>query len=434
MVKSKSRQKVVLNKEVLSMEVSKEFESEYSKVVLISVSEDEATLDELERLVETAGGSVVARMTQNRERPDVATYIGSGKAKELAEFIENDGGINLVIADEELSPSQIKNLEDALSCRVIDRTMLILDIFALHANSAAGKLQVEIACLRYTAPRLMGKGKELSRLGGGIGTRGPGESKLETDRRHVKRRIEALEEKIAELERTRELQKKSRSKKGIPSVAIVGYTNAGKSTLLNGLTGAGVLAEDKLFATLDPVTRIMKLPCGNEVLLTDTVGFIDRLPHHLIKAFRSTLEELKYADIIIILTDASESVEEQMRKNSVTDSLVEEFGGLSKDIIRVYNKIDACESREFIPKEGFGISAKTGEGIEALLTELERIVKSKKCICEFMIPYDRMDVSNALYNKAVVISSEYTDEGNLIVAEMESAFLPQFLKFMKNNN
>jgi GTP-binding protein HflX len=312
--------------------------------------------------------------------------------------------------------------------------MLILDIFALHANSAAGKLQVEIACLRYTAPRLTGKGKELSRLGGGIGTRGPGESKLETDRRHIKRRIEALEEKLDELDRTRGLQKESRTKKGIPTVAIVGYTNAGKSTLLNGLTGAGVLAEDKLFATLDPVTRIMKLLCGNEILLTDTVGFIDRLPHHLVKAFRSTLEELKFADIILILTDASESVEEQLRKNAVTDSLVEEFGCSSQDIVRVYNKIDACETREYIPKEGFGISAKSGEGIEALLNELERIVKKKKCVCEFMIPYDRMDVSNALYQKAVVISSEYTDEGNLIVAEMESSTLPQFLKFMKNNN
>lgn len=416
------------------MDIMKEFESEYSKVVLISISEDEATLDELERLVDTAGGCVVARMTQNREKPDVATYIGSGKAKELGEFIENNGDINLVIADGEFSPSQIKNLEDAVGCRVIDRTMLILDIFALHANSAAGKLQVEIACLRYTAPRLTGKGKELSRLGGGIGTRGPGESKLETDRRHIKRRIEALEEKLDELDRTRGLQKESRTKKGIPTVAIVGYTNAGKSTLLNGLTGAGVLAEDKLFATLDPVTRIMKLPCGNEVLLTDTVGFIDRLPHHLVKAFRSTLEELKFADIILILTDASESVEEQLRKNAVTDSLVEEFGGSSKDIVRVYNKIDACETREYIPKEGFGISAKSGEGIEALLNELERIVKKKKCVCEFMIPYDRMDVSNALYQKAVVISSEYTDEGNLIVAEMESSTLPQFLKFMKNNN
>lgn len=414
-------------------EIKNEFESEFSKAVLISIGEDEATLTELERLVETAGGSVVAIMTQNRQQPDVATYIGSGKAKELNEFVENND-VNLVVADGELSPSQIKNLEDIVGVRVIDRTMLILDIFALHANSAAGKLQVEIACLRYTAPRLVGKGKELSRLGGGIGTRGPGESKLETDRRHIKRRIEALEEKLTELERTRGLQKESRSKKGIPTVAIVGYTNAGKSTLLNGLTGAGVLAEDKLFATLDPITRIMKLPSGNEVLLTDTVGFIDRLPHHLVKAFRSTLEELKFADIILILTDSSESVEEQMRKNAVTEKLIEEFGGDTKDIVRVYNKIDQCENREFIPKDSFGISAKTGEGIEELLSELERIIKSKKCVCEFMIPYDRMDVSNALYKKAVVISSEYTDEGNYIVAEMESANLHQFLKFMKNNN
>ena len=411
-----------------------EFESEKSKAVLISISDDEATLAELERLLDTAMGEVKAIMTQSRDKPDVATYIGSGKAKELAEFIENNPEINLVVADGELTPSQIRNLEDIVKCRVIDRTMLILDIFALHANSAAGKLQVEIACLKYTAPRLMGKGKELSRLGGGIGTRGPGESKLETDRRHIKRRIEALEERIRELDRTRALQKESRSKKGIPTVAIVGYTNAGKSTLLNGLTGAGVLAEDKLFATLDPVTRIMKLPGGNEVLLTDTVGFIDRLPHHLVKAFRSTLEELKYADIIMILTDSSESVEEQLRKNGVTEKLVEEFGGASKDIVRVYNKVDMAESREFIPKDAFAISAIKGEGIEELLSEIERIVKSKKMVYEFLIPYANMDVSNALYRKATVISSEYTDEGNLIVAEIESANLSQFLKYMKNNN
>ena len=413
------------------MEIIKDFESEKGVVVLLSISEDEATLSELERLVDTVGGRVVAIMTQNREKPDVSTYIGSGKAKELGEFIENNGEVNLVIADGELSPSQIKNLEDIVGVRVIDRTMLILDIFALHANSAAGKLQVEIACLRYTAPRLMGKGKELSRLGGGIGTRGPGESKLETDRRHIKRRIEALEEKLTELERTRALQKESRSKKRIPTIAIVGYTNAGKSTLLNALTGAGVLAEDKLFATLDPVTRIMKLPEGNEVLLTDTVGFIDRLPHHLVKAFRSTLEELKFADIVMILTDASESVEEQMRKNSVTDSLVEEFGGNGKDVVRVYNKIDAAENREFIPKDSFGISAKTGEGVEKLLSELERIVKSKKCVCKFLVPYANMEISNALYKKATVLSSEYTNEGNLIVAELESAVLPQFVKYIQ---
>ncbi len=416
------------------MELTKEFESEHAKAVLISISDDDATLNELERLVETVEGEVVAIMTQNREKPDVCTYIGSGKAEELREFISDNEGINLVIADGELSPSQIKNLEDALGVRVIDRTMLILDIFALHANSAAGKLQVEIACLRYTAPRLMGKGKELSRLGGGIGTRGPGESKLETDRRHIKRRIEALEEKLSEIERTRAIQKESRSKKGLPTVAIVGYTNAGKSTLLNALTGAGVLAEDKLFATLDPVTRIMKLPEGNDVLLTDTVGFIDRLPHHLVKAFRSTLEELKFADIIVILTDSSECVEEQLRKNSVTESLVEEFGGASKDIVRVYNKIDSCKNREHIPKEGIGISAKTGEGIENLLLKLEEIIKSKKIICEFLIPYANMDVSNALYRKATVISSEFTDDGNFIVAEMESANLSQFLKYMKNND
>ena len=267
--------------------------------------EVEVSLDELERLLDTAGGEVFARMVQNKSTPDPRTLIGSGKVEELAELCRaND--VDLVVFDCDLSPVQIRNLEDdirgdnkKMKLRVIDRSMLILDIFALHAVTAEGKLQVELAQLQYTAPRMTGHGIEMSRLGGGIGTRGPGESKLESDRRHMKRRVDALRAELAVVEKNRRTMRASRDRSGLPRVAIVGYTNAGKSTLLNALTGAGILAEDKLFATLDPTTRKFNLPGGETILLTDTVGFIRKLPHHLVSAFRSTLEEAVYADIIL---------------------------------------------------------------------------------------------------------------------------------------
>ncbi|MBO5682689.1 MAG: GTPase HflX, partial [Clostridia bacterium] len=279
------------------------------------------SLDELERLLDTAGGVCIARLTQNKETPDPRTLIGSGKAAELA-YICACNEATLVVFDCDLSPSQIRNIEDIVgdSVRVIDRSMLILDIFALHAVTGEGKLQVELAQLKYTAPRLMGHGAEMSRLGGGIGTRGPGESKLESDRRHMKRRINALEEQIDELEKNRRTMRASRDKSGIPKIAIVGYTNAGKSTLLNALTDAGILAQDKLFATLDPTTRKYELPCGESVLLTDTVGFINKLPHHLVSAFRSTLEEACYADVLLIVIDASDP--EYKKCLEVTESLL----------------------------------------------------------------------------------------------------------------
>ena len=263
-----------------------------------------AELAELSRLLDTAGGETVAQVIQNKSTPDPRTWIGSGKVLEIAELCAaND--VDLVVFDTELSPSQIRNLEDGISengsVRVIDRSMLILDIFALHATTGEGKLQVELAQLRYTAPRLIGKGTQMSRLGGGIGTRGPGESQLESDRRHIQRRIRALEEELETLDRTRRTMRASRDKSGLPKIAIVGYTNAGKSTLLNRLTDAGILAEDKLFATLDPTTRKFELPTGESVLLTDTVGLIRKLPHHLINAFRSTLDEAVYADMLMIV-------------------------------------------------------------------------------------------------------------------------------------
>ena len=282
------------------------------KAVLVGVvlqndkrSEIEESLEELERLLDTAGGDCAAIMIQSRTVPDAATYIGSGKIGELKELCKNNSA-ELVVFDGELSPSQIKNLEADTDVRVIDRSMLILDIFALHAVTNEGKLQVELAQLKYTIPRLTGKGKELSRLGGGIGTRGPGESKLETDRRHILRRIAALEEELREVEQNRSTQRRARERAAVFGVAIAGYTNAGKSTLLNKLTDAGILAENKLFATLDPTTRRYRLPSGTEILLTDTVGFIKKLPHHLVNAFRSTLEEAVYADIIMLLLDASD--------------------------------------------------------------------------------------------------------------------------------
>lgn len=375
----------------------------------------DASLCELEGLLETAGGTAVATVIQNMDKPNPKTYIGTGKAKEIAQLVEADGEIDLVVFDNELTPSQIANLEELIGARVIDRTMLILDIFALHAVTGEGKLQVEIACLRYTAPRLTGKGKELSRLGGGIGTRGPGESKLESDRRHLKRRIAALEEELAEMERTRRTQRAARDKKTLKSVAIVGYTNSGKSTLLNRLTAAGILAEDKLFATLDPTTRLLTTENGVEMLLTDTVGFIDRLPHHLVKAFKSTLDELKYADIIVHLTDGSEPPEEIERKSAVTDSLIDELCGTGKPLIRVYNKMDMADPAYIVPADVVEISARTGMGIGGFISRLEDAVRDGRRMVTLHFPQRAVGLASALYTSAEVQQADYNDDGSLTV-------------------
>lgn len=409
-----------------------------SRAALVSVCVDddmakcERSLDELERLLDTAGGKEAFRMVQNRQTPDNATYIGSGKAQELHDFIEADGDIDLVVFDNELTPSQIKNLEDIIGCgvRVIDRTMLILDIFALHAVTGEGKLQVEIACLRYTAPRLTGRGKDLSRLGGGIGTRGPGESKLETDKRHLKRRIAALQDEIDNIERTRETKRASRLRSGIKTAAIIGYTNAGKSTLLNNLTDAGILAEDKLFATLDPTTRRLTLPSGNEILLTDTVGFIDRLPTHLVKAFKSTLEELKYADFIISVTDASEDITERERKRAVTSSLVAELGAADKPMIEVYNKCDAALRDVPFPAGAIEISAKNGDNIEKLLGKLDELNSDGKKILKLLVPHKDGAVLNDIYRLATVLTTDYVAEGTLVEAECDARAQGKFKDFI----
>ena len=391
------------------------------KAVLVGIvgrgeSEEELhkSLDELERLLDTAGGEAIARLTQNKDTPDPRTLIGSGKAAELAYLCAcNDA--TLVVFDCDLSPSQIRNIEDIVGdkVRVIDRSMLILDIFALHAVSGEGKLQVELAQLKYTAPRLVGHGEDMSRLGGGIGTRGPGESKLESDRRHMKRRINSLEAQIAEMDKNRSTMRASRDRSGIVKIAIVGYTNAGKSTLLNRMTDAGILAEDKLFATLDPTTRKYDLPCGESVLLTDTVGFINKLPHHLVSAFRSTLEEACYADILLIIIDASDP--EFRTRLDVTENLLTELGAGGKPTIYAFNKCDLGVA-EFA---GMGmaakenvvyISAKTGQGMNLLVSKIEELVLDGKKLVTYRIPNSDAGALNTLYRLANVENVEYGHE------------------------
>lgn len=418
-----------------------------SKAVLVGIvtrdttaEEVEKELDELARLLDTAGGEEVARLVQNKETPDPRTVIGSGKVWELSELCRNNG-VKLVVFDAELSPSQIRNLEDDLGndISVIDRSMLILDIFALHATTGEGKLQVELAQLRYTAPRLIGKGTELSRLGGGIGTRGPGESKLESDRRHMKRRIVALESELDELEKNRMTMRASRDKSQIPQIAIVGYTNAGKSTLLNTLTDAGILAENKLFATLDPTTRKLKLPCGETVLLTDTVGFIRKLPHHLVKAFKSTLDEAVYADILMIVIDAHD--DEARAQLEVTETLLAELGAAGKPTIYVYNKCDLGVSPElpsYVANNEdpnhivCAISAKSGQGIDVLLEKVEEIIHQGKSKVTFVIPNSEQGALNILYKNATVESVDYGYEGVTVVATVDAKVRGMLKKYDVN--
>lgn len=383
------------------------------------------SMDELEGLLDTAGGECIARLTQSKDSPDPRTMIGSGKAAELA-YLCACNDIDLVVFDCELSPSQIRNLENIIGddVRVIDRSMLILDIFALHAVTGEGKLQVELAQLKYTAPRLMGRGTELSRLGGGIGTRGPGESQLETDRRHLQRRIRALEAQIDEMEKNRKTMRASRDRSGIPQVAIVGYTNAGKSTLLNALTDAGILAEDKLFATLDPTTRKYELPCGESVLLTDTVGFINKLPHHLVSAFHSTLEEACIADILMIIVDASDDrFTEQLE---VTENLLSELGAVGKPTLYVFNKCDRgfAQVREVGQSSELEniayISALTGQGLDTLISKLESIVTDGKRRVTYFIPNSDAGALNTLYRVATLEDVQYGAEGITALALADS--------------
>ena len=394
------------------------------------LTECEISLAELERLADTAGAETYAKVVQVKESYDPRTLIGSGKVAEISELAKNSGA-SLVIFDEELSPAQIRNLEnDIADVTVIDRSMLILDIFALHATSGEGKLQVELAQLKYTAPRLVGKGLSLSRQGGGIGSRGPGESKLETDRRHLHEKVVALEARLAELENNRAVMRAQRDRSGLCKLSLVGYTNAGKSTLLNKLTGADVLSEDKLFATLDPTTRKSTLPGGEQVLMTDTVGFIRKLPHHLVKAFKSTLDEVRCADILLIVSDVSDP--ELSEHLKVTEEVIEELDAGGKPIIYVYNKADLCKDMTTVPKtvDSVVVSAATGDGINELLALIEEIIHRSKKDVKLLIPYTDQSVLSVIYNSYTVKSTDYVENGVLVEAVLDERGLGQYKKFI----
>lgn len=381
-------------------------------------------LKELERLLDTAGGENVGILTQLRDAPDAKTVFGSGKIQELNEMCEALEAA-IVVFDGELSPSQIREIEAALprDVQVIDRSILILDIFAAHARTNEGRLQVELAQLRYTAPRLIGKGKELSRQGGSvagnIGARGPGETKLEIDRRRIKSRIAALEAELERVKQNRMTMRRARDKSGVVKCGIVGYTNAGKSTLLNYLTGAGILAEDKLFATLDPTTRQYTTASGTKLLLTDTVGFIRNLPHHLIRAFRSTLEEAVYSDILLVVIDASDP--EFAEQTEVTADLLNELGAGGKPTVYVFNKCDFCTDKEALIHmrriasstgvEVVFISAKTGAGCDQLMETVERLAHAGKRRVKLLIPPEEGAVAGLLYRKGEDLTVEYGEDG-----------------------
>ena len=405
-----------------------EVEQETERVILVGVSQQdgddaEDSVAELAELVETAGAVVVGTLIQKRENIHPGTYVGTGKVFELEELIEQTGATGIV-CDDELSPAQLKNLEEALKTKVMDRTLIILDIFAARASTSEGKIQVELAQLKYRLSRLSGLGRSLSRLGGGIGTRGPGEKKLEMDRRLINSRVAQLNRELKEVQRHREVNRQQRKRSGIPVVAVVGYTNAGKSTLLNHLTNAEVLEEDKLFTTLDPTTRILELTNNQKVLMTDTVGFIRKLPHHLIDAFRSTLEEAKYADIILHVVDASNP---QMDKQMyiVYDTLRNlEVEG--KKIITAFNKTDRIGQPEplhdFRAERTVHISAKYGDGLEDLKNILEEILREEKDFLECTIPYRDAGVIQKIREKGELLSEEYREDGIFVRAWVPKEF------------
>lgn len=379
----------------------------------------EVSINELAELAKTSGAEVISMVTQKRPSPDAGTYLGSGMLKDISDFCYNNE-IDLIIADGELSPSQIRNIENFTNTRTIDRTTLILDIFAGRAQSSEGKLQVELAQLKYSLPRLSGKGTSLSRLGGGIGTRGPGETKLETDRRHIRNRIQNLKAELDKVEKRRNALHQRRKKNGALCVAIVGYTNAGKSTLMNKLTNAGVLEEDKLFATLDPTARKLTLPQGEQIMIIDTVGLVRRLPHQLVDAFRSTLEEAVWADVILNVCDASS--EECAEHIKVTMDLLKDLGCTDKPIINVLNKCDKAEDLyqfNFF-ENSVKISAITGEGIEDLLTAIEKALPQNRKRVNILLPFDKLQLSSVVRN-GIVHSEEYREDGLFFDATIDIA-------------
>jgi GTP-binding protein HflX len=402
-------------------------EGEREKAILVGMETTAAnpeetaySLEELARLADTAGADVLLQVTQRRGRPDAATFLGRGKVEELAESCRSSGA-GLVIFDRELSAAQARNLENITGIRVIDRTQLILDIFACRARTREGKLQVELAQLNYLLPRLIGRGVELSRLGGGIGTRGPGETKLEVDRRRIRRRIAELNEAIRDVRKHRELLRRSRKEVPVPLAALVGYTNAGKSTILKKLTGAQVLVEDKLFATLDPTTRRVVLPNNEAVLLTDTVGFIRNLPHHLVAAFRATLEEVVEADLLLHIVDASHpNLEGQIE---AVNRVLESLGSRSKPCITVYNKTDLIPGFELpvstISSPSVAVSALDGRGLDEMLEAVAGVLSCRRVRMTFFIPYRKTGLLSVLHEKGKVLQEEHGQDGVTVDAEIE---------------
>lgn len=407
-------------------------EEKITSALLVSVDtgdyDAEASLEELFELVKSAGADPIMSVTQNLQKPETATFVGTGKLQEIAEICEQQE-IDLLVFDSELSPTQIKNIEAATDVRVIDRTTLILDIFAQRARSKEGKLQVELAQLKYMLPRLTGKGIAMSRLGGGIGTRGPGETKLETDRRHIRRRMETLKDELAEVEKHRNMLRKRREKDGIITCAIVGYTNAGKSTLMNYLTDAGVLAQDKLFATLDPTSRALKLPSGVTVMMIDTVGLVRRLPHHLVEAFRSTLEEAAQSDIILNVCDASS--DEARTHMTVTTDLLESLGCGDTPIITVLNKCDLIDNSTLAQdfRACIKISAKNGTGIDNLLSAIDENLPVRIKRVKLLIPFANAGFTSEIRSKGTLISEDYLAEGVIIEAIVDEVLYSKVKNF-----
>lgn len=408
-------------------------EARPERAILVGIENAEGydTIAELAELAKTAGASVVAREQQRRRPVDNATYIGSGKAEELA-LLGSELEADLFIFDDELSPMQQRNLETTLGVRVIDRTALILDIFAQRAQSREGKLQVELAQLKYGMTRLAGQGLALSQQGGGIGTRGPGEKKLEVDKRRIRRRIYELGEELKEVEKQRSLRRDRREKNPLPLIALVGYTNAGKSTLLNAISDAGVLAEDKLFATLDPVVRQVTLPGGTQALVSDTVGFINKLPHDLVEAFKSTLDEVARADLILHVVDASSPYYDSQM--AVVEDVIAGLGAAETPRINVYNKLDKLAAQPAAKREAAFISAAKGEGIEALLSRAEHTLGAERTVAELLIPYDKYEAVALIRAEGRILSETHEEEGTRIRAQLPQNAMHKLKRILGGND